>query len=207
VNLLFFFQAFAAIFAITDPFGAAPVFLGLTANLSPQQKWRAAVRASVTSFLILAISGLCGQVILRAFGISLPAFQAAGGLVIVLMGLEMLRGTPTRVQHDEPETTEKSDPIIIPFAMPLVAGPGAITTVITLTARHEGWTDQLTTIFAVAAAALVLLISLASATWLSTRVSSHGLKILLRFLGLILLAIGAQLLLSGVQAFLGSPHA
>jgi len=73
------------------------------------------------------------------FRYSLPAFGAAGGLVIVLMGLEMLRGTPTRVQHDDQAEPDRDDPIIIPFAMPLVAGPGAITTVITLTAQHEGW--------------------------------------------------------------------
>jgi multiple antibiotic resistance protein len=206
MSLLYFIQAFAAIFAITDPLGAAPIFVGLTANMDRRQRVRAAIRASIYSFLILAVSGLCGNFILRTFGISLPAFQAAGGLVIVLMGLEMLRGTPTRVQHDDPAHPEKDDPIIIPFAMPLVAGPGAITTVITLAAQHESWTDQVTAIFAIAAAMVVLLITLFSASWLSGHVSPHGLKILLRFLGLILLAIGAQLLLSGIQQFLLPPR-
>jgi len=203
--LLYFFQAFAAIFAITDPIGAAPIFVGLTANQSSGQRWRSAVRATLCSFLILAISSLGGKLILGVFGISLPAFGAAGGLVIVLMGLEMLRGTPTRVQHDDQAEPDRDDPIIIPFAMPLVAGPGAITTVITLTAQHEGWAGQVTTLCAVGAAALVLLVALLSATWVSSRVSATGLRILLRFLGLILLAIGVQLLLSGVQQFM-VPH-
>ncbi|MFZ5433984.1 MAG: MarC family protein [Calditrichota bacterium] len=205
MSLLFFIQAFAAIFAITDPLGAAPIFVGITSNMNRRQQWRAAIRASVYSFFILAVAGLFGKFILHAFGISLPAFQAAGGLVIVMMGLEMLRGTPTRVQHDDPEQPEKDDPIIIPFAMPLVAGPGAITTVITLTAQHEGWGDHFATLLAIAAAMIILFITLLSSAWLSQRVSSHGLRIVLRFLGLILLAIGAQLLLSGIQQFLVTP--
>ncbi|RPH94401.1 MarC family protein [candidate division KSB1 bacterium] len=202
MSLLYFIQAFAAVFAITDPFGAAPIFVGLTAQMNRKQQWHAAVRAAIYSFIILAVSGMCGKFILAAFGISLAAFQAAGGLVIVLMGLEMLRGTPTRIQHDEVTESEKPDPIIIPFAMPLVAGPGAITTVITLTAQHKGWGDHFTALIAVAAAMVVLLVVLLSAAWFSSHISKHGLRILLRFLGLILLAIGAQLLLSGVQQFL-----
>jgi multiple antibiotic resistance protein len=202
---LYFIQALAAAFASTDPIGAAPVFVGLTANMDRRQKRRAAVRASISSFLILAISILCGRFILRAFGISLPAFQAAGGLVIVLMGLEMLRGTPSKVQHDD-LGPEKDDPIIIPFSMPLVAGPGAITTMITLTARHDSWADQITTLVAIGVEAFILLGILLSATWLSLHISANGMKVLLRFLGLILLAIGAQLLLSGVQQFMGPIH-
>jgi multiple antibiotic resistance protein len=199
---LYFIQAFAAAFASTDPIGAAPVFVGLTAQMDKRQRWRSAVRASISSFLILAIAVVAGQYILAVFGISLPAFQAAGGLVIVLMGLEMLRGTPTRLQHDDSPEQEKDDPIIVPFSMPLVAGPGAITTMMTLTAQRGGWAGQFIVLVAVAVEAFVLLGILLSASWLSLHISQSGLKVLLRFLGLILLAIGAQLLLSGVQEFL-----
>jgi len=200
--LLYFIQAFAAAFASTDPIGAAPVFVGLTAQMDKRQKWRAAIRASVSSFLILAVAVLLGRYILGLFGISLPAFQAAGGLVIVLMGLEMLRGTPTRVQHDDADDSENEDPIIVPFSMPLIAGPGAITTMITLTARSENWADQFIVLVAIGVETCVLLGILFSAAWLSSHISRSGLKVLLRFLGLILLAIGAQLLLSGVQQFI-----
>ncbi|HEY3296066.1 MAG TPA: MarC family protein [bacterium] len=200
--LLYFIQAFAAAFASTDPIGAAPVFVGLTAQMDKRQKIRAAIRASVSSFLILAIAVVLGRYILGLFGISLPAFQAAGGLVIVLMGLEMLRGTPTRVQHDDQTDEETDDPIIVPFSMPLVAGPGAITTMITLTARSDSWANQFIVLVAIGIETCVLLAILLSAAWLSSHISQSGLKVLLRFLGLILLAIGAQLLLSGVQQFM-----
>jgi multiple antibiotic resistance protein len=202
--ILYFFQVFAAVFASTDPIGAAPVFVGLTGHMDRRQKWHAAVRAAIATFLILAVSVLCGRFILRAFGISLPAFQAAGGLVIVIMGLEMLSGTPTKVQHDDGNPGEKDDPIIIPFSMPLIAGPGAITTMITLTTRHEGVAELLVSLVAIAAEACVLLMILLSATWFASKITPNGMKVLLRFLGLILLAMGAQLLLSGVQQFLFS---
>jgi multiple antibiotic resistance protein len=198
---LIFVQVLAAAFASTDPIGAAPIFMGLTAQMDRRGRIRAAIRATISSFIILAVAVLAGRFILQLFGISVPAFQAAGGLVIVLMGLEMLRGTPTRVQHDDPSDEEKDDPIIVPFSMPLVSGPGAITTMITLAARHDGWTDQLIVLGAVATESLVLLGILLSAAWLTSHISASGLKVLLRFLGLILLAIGAQLLLSGIQHF------
>lgn len=202
MSFLHFIQAFAAAFASTDPIGAAPVFVGITSQMTRKKQRRAALRASISSFLILAVSILAGRYILQLFGISLPAFQAAGGLVIVIMGLEMMRGMPTKVQHDDPDGAEKDDPIIIPFSMPLVAGPGAITTMITLTARHGSWAEQLVTLIAVAAESLLLLVILLSSAWLSSKFTPNGMKVLLRFLGLLLLAIGAQLMMSGVQSFL-----
>ncbi len=194
-------QSTIAIIAIMDPLGAAPIFLGLTDDMTRWQRTRAAVRASFYCIVILTVSAFGGEWILRAFGVTLPAFQVAGGLIIVLMGLEMLSGTPTRVQHDPKEPGE-DDTILVPFAMPLIAGPGAITTVITLTAQHPNVSGRLTILLAVVLATIVLLVTLLSANWLKERISYHVQKVFLRFMGLILLAIGAQLLLTGVQRFL-----
>ena len=194
-------QSTIAIIAIMDPLGAAPIFLGLTDEMSRWQRARAAVRASFYCIVILTVSAFGGEWILRAFGVTLPAFQVAGGLIIVLMGLEMLSGTPTRVQHD-PKEPGADDTILVPFTMPLIAGPGAIATVITLTAQHPNVSGRLITLLAVVLATIVLLVTLLSATWLKDRISYHVQKVFLRFMGLILLAIGAQLLLTGVQRFL-----
>ena len=159
------------------------------------------MRAAFYCIIILTVSAFGGEWILRAFGVTLPAFQVAGGLIIVLMGLEMLGGTPTRVQHD-PKEPDADDTILVPFAMPLIAGPGAITTVITLTAQHPNISGRLTILMAVVLATIVLLVTLLSANWLKDHISYHVQKVFLRFMGLILLAIGAQLLLTGVQRFL-----
>ncbi len=196
-----FIQAIVALLAIANPIGAAPIFLGIVEGLEPAQKRAAAVRAALSVFAILAVSAIIGQSMLKLFGISLPAFRAAGGLVIALMGLEMLRGEATRVQHEPDRFSDADDEILVPFAMPIVAGPGAITTVITLAVTHR--TDHLPLV------ALAGSASLAALLWLTLRVmvsnerlmGIRGQRILTRFMGLILVAIGFQLGLDGVRDF------
>src|SRR5512145_2738861 len=94
-------QDIVALLAITNPLGAVPVFLAITERLSSVERSRAGLRAALAVTLILGVAALAGKPVLAAFGISMPALQAAGGLVVLLMGLEMLRGAPTRVQHDQ----------------------------------------------------------------------------------------------------------
>jgi len=196
-----FVQAAIAVLAIANPIGAAPIFLTLTDDLAPTERHGAAARVALAVFVILTASALFGRVILGAFGISDSAFRAAGGLVIVLMGLEMLRGTPTRVQHDGQPTDDQDDAILIPLAMPLIAGPGAITTVITLVAQRPGPDGMMRALLAVALTTVVLFATLRSAEWLARMVTPRGQRIFLRFMGLILVAVGAQLLMTGTRAF------
>jgi multiple antibiotic resistance protein len=130
----------------------------------------------------------------------MPAFQAAGGLVILLMGLEMLHGAPTRVQHDEDQRST-ADQLLVPLAMPLLAGPGAITTVLTLSSRAEAWRETAWLLLAVLIVGTTLGLILVSAARVGTLIGSRGQRILLRFMGLILAAVGAEILLSGVYTF------
>ena len=196
-------RSIIAVLAIANPLGAVPLFLSLTEYARPGERRRAAIRAAAAVFVILALAALGGRAILATFGISIPAFRAAGGLVILLMGLEMLRGSPTRVQHEQ--APDSDDAIVIPLAMPLIAGPGAITTVITLTTQAPGWRGQLHAFVAVAVTAGVLLGTLLSSNWIGERIAARGQRIFLRFMGLILVSIGAELLLTGVRTFLPPP--
>ena len=196
-----FFQVLVALLAITDPPGAVPVFLTLTARMTAAARRRAPLRAALASTAILLLSLVAGEAILKIFGVSLPAFQAAGGLLLVLMGLEMLRGAPTKVQ-DESESDEQSeDQILVPLAMPLISGPGSIATVITFTARSADWTGRVEIGVAILVTGLCIYLTLRSANWMQKHLSARGQRIFIRFMGLILVAIGAQLLLSGVWAF------
>jgi multiple antibiotic resistance protein len=192
-----------ALLAISNPLGALPVFLAITEGLTPAERTRAAVRAAIAATVILAVVVLGGRPILAAFGISMPALQAAGGLVILLMGLEMLHGAPTRVQHDE-ENQQSTDRVLVPLAMPLLAGPGAITTVLTLSARIQSWRNTMMLLVAVAVVGTTIGIVLASGAPLGRLIGSRGQRILLRFMGLILAAVGAEILLAGVYTFV--PH-
>ena len=207
-------QAIAALLAISNPIGAAPVFASLTAGRSPGQRRKAAFSVVIAVFVILAIATFAGEWILKAFGVSLPAFQAGGGLVVLLMGLEMLHGSPTKMQHgnehkaptdDGGDEDAGGDSIIVPLAMPMIAGPGTITTVITLTSHGKGISDSIIVLIASGVLAAALLVVLFAAGWLDQRMSKSAHTILLRFMGLVLVAIGAQLVLAGFKAF-GAMH-
>jgi len=197
-------QDIVALLAITNPLGAVPVFLSITTRLSLAERRRAAVEASLAVLIILATAAVVGQPILRAFGISLPAFQAAGGVVILLMGLEMLHGLPTRVQHDDQPRELTRDRVLVPLAMPLLAGPGSITTTITLTAGAEGWRGVVATLLGIGVVDVIVLLTLCSSGWLGERIGPQGQRVFLRFMGLILAAVGAEMALLGVHTFVPS---
>ena len=190
-------QAVIAVVAISNPIGLALVFINLTKDLDKAERKAASRRVVMWVFAILVVSMVSGIWLLKAFGVSLAAFQAAGGLVIALIGLEMMRGQSSAVQGGDEE--DGSDGLVIPLAMPMVAGPGTIATVITMTARAEqpGLGAYIAPAVAVVACALVLWIMLGAADWLRSHISEQGKRIITRFLGLILAAIGAQMLLSG----------
>lgn len=203
-------QSIVAVLAITNPLAAALVFLSVTSGARPAARRRMALYAAGAVVAILAAATVAGPYVLKAFGISLPAFQAGGGLVILLMGLEMLRGTPTETNKSttgegaspDADPDPAADSILVPFAMPLIAGPGSITTVITLassgTASGGGAAE---TLIAVGVAGLVLLGALLGANWIGRWTGGHAQGIILRFMGLILLAIGTQMILEGVTGF------
>lgn len=196
-------QAVVAILAVTDPLGAAPVFTRLTEETTDAERRQGAVRATLVVYIILAACAVAGGWFFRALAIELSALRAAGGLVITIMGVEMLLGSPTRVQRDqarEPTARGARDPLLVPFALPVVAGPGTIATVVAMTARGDGMGHVIVVLLAVAVVALILLVSLIWAPRLA-RLSKSGYGAYLRMTGLILLAIGVQLLLGGAAQF------
>lgn len=194
-------QDIVALLAISNPLGAVPVFLALTEGATSSERTRAGLQAAVAASVILGGVAVAGRPVLAAFGISMPALQASGGLVILMMGLEMLHGAPTRVQHDEGAQQSAADRVMIPLAMPLLAGPGAITTVLTLSSRLGTWTDTMMLLVAVMVVGTTIALILLSASRLGGLLGVRGQRILLRFMGLILAAIGAEILLAGVYTF------
>ena len=193
-------QDIVALLAITNPLAAVPVFLAITEALSPAERSRAGLRAAAAVMIILGIVALVGRAVLTAFAISMPALQAAGGLVVLLMGLEMLHGMPTKVQHDE-ETQGARAQVLVPLVMPLMAGPGAITTVLTLSSRVGTWQEMTILLVAIGVVGATIGVALGMATRLSRVFGPRGQRILLRFMGLILAAVGAEILLEGVYTF------
>lgn len=203
-----FLYGFVTLTALMTPLAELPVFLAIVEGQSAADVRRSAGKVALGSFSILSTAALGGRALLEVFDVSFPAFTAAGGLVLVVIGLEMLRGTSPAMTTDPRTGADPRDRLWVPMVMPLTAGPAAITTVITLSI-HERAHDVLlptATLLAIAAAALVVLLVLLAARPVSRFVSPRSARLFERFLGLILVAVGFQMGLTGIYRFLLSVH-
>jgi len=192
-----------AVFFVVDPVAAVPFFLAMTKDDSPEKRRETALRACVTAGLILAGFALAGGLIFRLLGISLGAFKIAGGVVLLLLALDMIRTQPSRTRITEGEVAagaDKEDVAIVPLAMPLLAGPGSIATVIVLMTRaKEGpWWHALPILGSVAVTAAAAYVILAGASTTEKVLGRSGLAILERAAGLLLVAIAIQFMLDGL---------
>ncbi len=194
--------AFISILFLVDPPGTVPAFISLTATQSPQRRRKTALVASVTATLTLAGFAAVGNVVFRVLGLTLPAFQIAGGLILFLVALDMIRAQrSTQEAPDElTEGAEADDVAIAPLAIPMLAGPAALSTVAVLMAQAE-YAAQVTLVFlAIALTGLVCYITLRLAEPIQKRLGKTGIHILSRILGLVLAGIAVQFVLNGLKA-------
>ena len=202
-HIQFLLLAFSSLFFLVDPIAAIPTFLALTGDAELGQRSHMAKRAAWTCFLVLSGFALGGTLIFRMFGITLPAFRIAGGLIMILIGLDMVQARRSQTKETPSETAqamEKEDVGIIPLGVPMLAGPGSISTVIALMAQSGTWQHSLLIILAVALTAFLSYWILAAADRVGRRMGETGIRILTRFMGLLLMAIAVQFILSGLAA-------
>jgi multiple antibiotic resistance protein len=202
-----FLQATIALIAIANPVAALPVFLSLVATDDPAVRRAAANRVALAVFAILAGAVLAGRFVLELFGVSFAAFRVGGGLVVTLTGLDMLRRHDPLSEEDAATALSAADRLIVPVAMPLIAGPGTIITAMTMTARAGSVGSPWAVVVAVAVVALVVWLVLVLSGLLHRRIGLRGEAIVVRFMGLVLVAIGAQLVLGGIADFFRAPGA
>ncbi len=200
-NILY---ATAPLVALTNPVAELPIFLSIVESRSRRGKRKAAVTVALGVLLVLLIAALGGLRILDLIGISLPAFRAAGGLLLVVMGLEMVQGRETALQRELKTHEDPEDQLWVPLVMPMLAGPGAIVTTVSLTLRETttSWLP-VATIVAILISALVVLISLVFAAEIAAHFSRRARSIMIRFFGLVLVAIGFQMGFTGAAEFFG----
>lgn len=200
--LSFAVVSFSAVFVVVDPFAAVPFFLSLTADDGVAEKRATARRAAVAAGAVLAGFALGGAVLFRVLGITLGAFKIAGGVLLLIMAVDMLRTRPSeaRITAGEVESgREKEDVAIVPLAMPLLAGPGSIATVVVLMGRARTlrvWYGALV-LAAIALTALLSYLILAGAARIDRVLGRTGLNILERSAGLLLAAIAIQFMIDG----------
>jgi multiple antibiotic resistance protein len=199
--LQFSIVAFSSIFFLVDPFAAVPSFLSITAGDSPQHRRRTAKRASWTCFIVLSTFAALGSYIFKLFGLTLPAFEIAGGIILLLVGLEMLQAKRSPTQETLPETEEgarKEEAGIVPLGIPMLAGPGAISTVMVLMGPHAEIWRAIPVVAAIAVTAFVSYWVLAGADRVSRFMGEAGIRIMMRVMGLLLTAIAVQFFLNGL---------
>jgi multiple antibiotic resistance protein len=207
-DLNYFIQAIVGVFVITDPITRGFFFKTLTEH-EPERRREYAFKIATAVAVILGISALAGREILELIGINLGAFGVAGGIVVVLMGFEMLfGGEPSRAQggeeaHEEPDPDSFEGQVLVPYAMPFVAGPGAITLVISISAGTSDFSGAIAALVAVAVAVIMLPIGHLLISQ-KLNLSDNAMKIATKMGGLLIATIGIQLMLSGIQTFFGT---
>jgi multiple antibiotic resistance protein len=200
--LQFALIAFTSVFVLVDPIAAVPAFLAMTGDSNRIRRRHMAVRAALTCFIVLLTFSVAGTFIFRLFGITLAAFKIAGGFILGSIGFDMLRAkrSPTKETPDETvEGAEKEDVGIIPLGIPMLAGPGSISSVMVLMSQNADWPHAAIVIAAIAASAAASFLVLAAADRVSSYLHETGIRILTRMMGLLLTAIAVQFVLNGLK--------
>lgn len=196
--------AFTSILFILNPLATLTIFVSLSDGMSAKQRKNVAARAAFTSFLVLVIFMLLGNFIFKFFGISLPAFRVAGGIIIFGIGYKMLRGRPTTEKHhpdDISEAMDQDDFALVPLAIPMLAGPGTISTVMVLTGEIKHFIRFPIIFLAIAFATFLAYLILWQAEWILARISKVVIKTMNRVMGLVLCVIAVQFVMSGIKNF------
>lgn len=204
VDIAFLITAFVTLFVVIDPIGTAPLFLALTQGMDTAKRRAIGVRACIIAAILLALFGVAGEDFLRFIGISMPAFQIAGGILLFLTALDMLfdRRTQRRRDHaDEGDGAPADDPSVFPLAMPLIAGPGAMASMVLLIG-DAGRTAQGVALVTAVMLVVILLVFLAflSAGLIERLLLRTGTMVVTRLFGLLLAALSVQFVLNGATA-------
>jgi multiple antibiotic resistance protein len=199
----FFLQAFVTLFVISDPPGIVPVFLGLTRGRSARTRHKLALQAAIVAFGVIVGFALFGRAILDYTQVGLPALEGAGGLLLLLVSLQLLTG-----QTEEPTSTEraKANVAFVPLGTPLLAGPGAIVATMLYVQRIHGVLDAFALALAIVAVAVAAWLSMRFADVIHRVLTDNGVELLTRIAGLLLSAIAIQLVAESAIAFAAQAH-
>ncbi|MBV0911664.1 MarC family protein [Anianabacter salinae] len=199
-----YITAFTTLFVVIDPIGLAPLFVALTQGMTDRQRRIIGLRACAMAVVLLTLFGLFGEAILGFIGISLPAFRIAGGILLFLTALDMLFDRRTKRREGQAEAADDpgDDPTVFPLATPLIAGPGAMATMILLTGSSGADWTHVAAIHGVMVAVIALVLALFMAGGLIERaLGPVGINMVSRLLGMLLAALSVQFVLDGLRGF------
>lgn len=198
----FLITSFVTLFVIIDPIGLTPLFVALTQGMSDNERRRIAIRSIITGFGVLCVFTLFGEAVLGFVGISMPAFRIAGGILLFLTALDMLFERRSKRRQDSSDEEIHDDPSVFPIAIPLIAGPGAITTVILISGTHPGWVGYGETLIVTAAVLCVVAFFFFLGAPLERALGKTGINVVTRILGMLLAALSVQFVMEGITSFI-----
>ena len=198
----YLFKIGIALFAIVNPIGSVPIFISATDGWNRQQKLRTANVVALTVFLVLAASALFGEGILAFFSISIPSFQVGGGILILLIAINMLHAKQSHSKQtpEEAKTMEERDVIaIVPLSIPLLAGPGAISSMIIAAQDSTTLGGQLSLLLPISVVAMLIWLTLQLSGYIAGKLGTIGINIVTRLMGLILAAMAVEFIAHGMS--------
>jgi|SRR5579875_2141904 multiple antibiotic resistance protein len=198
-------ETFVALFVIADPIGAVPIFLSLTQHHPPADRKHIANVTALAVAAILTASVFVAEPLLGFFGVDIAAFRVAGGILIMLMALGMLEAASRRTQRTAEEMAEaelKAEIAVVPLAIPLIAGPGAISTVVIYADQSAMWFDTIYLVIACMLVALFVWLALRAADPIRDLLGATGINVVTRLLGVILTAVAVEFITSGLARLL-----
>lgn len=202
----FFVTAFVSLFVTLDPIGNIPIFLSITPHNSEAERAAMVTRAVLVVFVVLVVFALCGNLIFRFFGVTIEAFRIVAGLLLLKIAFDMMEARPARVRHtpeEDAEGVKREDIALIPLAIPLLSGPGTISSVIALTGQAAKAPAVLPMfgilLLAIALNVVIAFLALRSAAPITRLLKETGMRVFTRIMGLILAAIAVQFVLTGIK--------
>ncbi len=202
-DVLHYFTVFIGFLAMLNPFGILPIFIGMVEDIDDKTARRMALKASVAAFLIIASFCIFGHFIFRVFGITIPAFQIAGGIIVFFIGYHMLNGEESQIRFQKDMSPEElkeavSNIAVTPLGMPLLAGPGTIATAMNFVGSNKSLTNVIVVIILFAIICFLTYLLFLSAKKIAVVMGTALIKIITRVMGLILTVIAIQMLIMGI---------
>lgn len=208
LDTAFLITAFVTMFVVIDPIGTAPVFVALTQGASRRQRNMIALRACGIGSVLLLLFAFFGESLLGFIGISMPAFRVAGGILIFLIAVDMLFERRTKRREDKGDDESlHDDPSVFPLAIPFIAGPGSIASVILLTGQRPGAEGMAMVLGATFAVIVIALLLFFASSLIERALGKVGVTVITRLLGMLLAALAVQFVLDGLSAFGFGPGA
>lgn len=196
----FLITSFVTLFVIIDPVGLAPIFVALTAGTDARHRRAVALRACLIAALILTVFAFLGESVLGFVGISMPAFQIAGGILLFLTALDMLFERRTKRREGQADEEDFPDPSVFPLAIPLISGPGAIASIILLMGQAPGPVEMAGVLGVLALVLLLVLLLFLAGGLIERGLGRTGVNVVTRVLGMLLAALSVQFVLDGLGA-------